>query len=300
LTEDDVISSVKEEMLGVVSRNKKRPSVMARRIFFENLLPGNPLGGPLLGTEESLASIQPDDLRAFHRRYFAPDNLILSMVGNASIEEMKAWTEETWGRRAGREKPAEAAARPAPPRIAREGKRIEEQAGQAQSSILIGSAIRVKDDELPAVYAMNGILSERLAFNLREKQGLAYSIGSRVHLASGGEEPWGWILVSMGTRPENVEKAEKGILEEMRRLRARAPDEGELKKAVSRYAGKGLRRQLPSIGRAYRLGLEAYFGWESGAFLRRVDEMKKLKPEDIQRAARKVLEPDRMLVVIAR
>ncbi|OGL48714.1 MAG: hypothetical protein A2161_05485 [Candidatus Schekmanbacteria bacterium RBG_13_48_7] len=47
---------------------------------------------------------------------------------------------------------------------------------------------------------MNALLSDRLGFNIREKRGLAYAIGSSFHIASGGENPWGSLKIEMGTR----------------------------------------------------------------------------------------------------
>jgi predicted Zn-dependent peptidase len=296
--EESDIAAVAEEMVSVVKRDAGKPSAVAKRLFYENLLPKSPLKNPLLGTETSIASISSADLAAFHKDYFAPDNLILSVVGNAPIEQMEAWVKDAFGKMEKRE--ISPSAERLAPAFSKKGKRAEEKVGKEQSQILIGTLVQMKKLDLPALIVMNEVLSQRLAFNLREKQGLAYSIGSALHIASGGESPWGWIAASMGTRPENIEKAQEGILREMKGMRTGVLSEMELKKAVSRYTGEALRRRLPSMGRAYMLDLDDFFGWPADFSVKILEDMKKLKPEDVKNAARKYLDLDSMTVAVAR
>jgi zinc protease len=300
----DAVDAVREEMLGIIRRDKGKPSAVAGRLFLDKLLPGNPLSRPLLGTEESLQSITIDDLTAFHRIYFAPPNLILSVVGNAPVDDLKKWAETSFGKIPD-ERGTKAGIPPAPmPKSpARKGdkpEKAEEAVGKEQSSIFIGSVLGWKPEDLPALTAMNEILSERLAFDLREKQGLAYSIGAALHIAGGGQTPWGWLAASMGTSPANIDKSAAGILKEMGNLGAAAPDEMELRKAVAEYVGKILRRRLPSVGYAYILGLEEFLGMPPGYQMQLLDAMKRLKPEDVQKAAKKYVHTDAMVEAIAK
>ena len=80
--------------------------------------------------------------------------------------------------------------------------------GKEQGYIYMGFTCNPEETEEPALALMAQILSARMAFEIRERQGLAYSIGARVTLRPEGA----WLVDSMATRPDNIQVAiVKGI-----------------------------------------------------------------------------------------
>jgi zinc protease len=57
----------------------------------------HPYGRPVLGTREELLATGPDELRAFHRRFYRPDNAVLIVVGDLEANALEA-VQETFGR----------------------------------------------------------------------------------------------------------------------------------------------------------------------------------------------------------
>src|SRR3954470_24503905 len=57
----------------------------------------HPYGRPVLGTREELLATGPDELRAFHSRFYRPDNAVLIVVGDLEANALEA-VQDTFGR----------------------------------------------------------------------------------------------------------------------------------------------------------------------------------------------------------
>jgi zinc protease len=164
-----------------------------------------------------------------------------------------------------------------------------------QAYIYLGTALPPPTDPaVPALHVMAEILSDRLGRNLREKQGLAYSVGATV----GFVPETGWCYAAMGTRNENVEKARKGIGDEIEKLRQGLVKSEELSRVVNSYWGHLLRFHQTHIGQAYYLGLHEYLGNGYEYDLRFADELRRVTALDVQQAALKYLDPAQWLTMV--
>ncbi len=85
------------------------PRVPGRRVFDRLVYGYHPYGLPGNGTVESVRAITRDDLAAFHRRYFVPNNCLLAVVGDITVEEAMAAATRAFGDWERREVPADAA-----------------------------------------------------------------------------------------------------------------------------------------------------------------------------------------------
>ncbi|MEW5742305.1 MAG: pitrilysin family protein [Myxococcota bacterium] len=71
----------------------------SEQVLMARLFPGaHPLHQGVLGTPTSLASITPEDVRAFARRYLVPANAILTITGNFEPRVAREWIDKTLGR----------------------------------------------------------------------------------------------------------------------------------------------------------------------------------------------------------
>ena len=66
------------------------PDFIARAVLNRLIYGFHPYGFPDSGMPETIAKITRDDLREFHRRYFAPNNSILAIVGDMTADEAMA------------------------------------------------------------------------------------------------------------------------------------------------------------------------------------------------------------------
>jgi zinc protease len=135
----------------------------------------------------------------------------------------------------------------------------------------------------------------RLGRHLRDEQGLAYSIYSRLE---GGLGPGPWAIVA-GVDPVNVERTIVGARDEIRRMHSALVDVAELSDVQANLTGslplsletnEGVASTILNIER-YQLGLD---------YLSRFpDLVREITPERIQAAACKWLDPDNLCLGIA-
>lgn len=139
------------------------------------------------------------------------------------------------------------------------GKQVfTEKSGKQQSYIYYGYLFELAEEDRIPLKIMNQLLSERLGFNLREKKGLAYSIGSSVSF----QGDYGWLVASMGTRPERLNEAKEGIIEEIDKLKKEKLTEKEVQKNINALVGRILMRRLPRVNQAYFMGYLSLMVWD--------------------------------------
>ena len=95
---DDEVGRVREQTLTVLAHAEDNPGSRAARRFRELLYgPSNPNGWPEDGYAETVREFQPDDLRAFHARAYAPASLVLAVVGAVDPPTVRDLAESTIG-----------------------------------------------------------------------------------------------------------------------------------------------------------------------------------------------------------
>jgi len=108
-----------EVVVEEIKRADDTPSRRASRDLFAQSYARHPYRLPVLGTQESVRSVNRERITAFYRRHYLPESMVLVAVGDVEEAAVLRWTEELlggdWGR--GRPTPRE---RPAePPRTGR-------------------------------------------------------------------------------------------------------------------------------------------------------------------------------------
>jgi zinc protease len=185
----------------------------------------------------------------------------------------------------------------AAPSTTRKPDRAEQALNKRQSYLRLGAVIEVDGEDLPALEAANLVLSDRLQMDLREQQGLAYSIGSGLSPLGHGRQ---LLAVSMGTAPDNLERAEQEIRRIAAELREGPVPPEELERIVAARKGRILMRRLPRQNQAYYDGLRLLFGEPSGGDLEFLDALGRVTPAEVVKAAQRYMTTDAWVVAIAR
>jgi predicted Zn-dependent peptidase len=287
LFEEPAIEEAKAEMLRLIAQEGESAHSRARLAYRRILFPDSARAGgamPVLGTEASIGSITRDDMVAFHRRYFAPQNLVLAVVTGlrddvviseierafdfsawSGVDPVPAWTVET-----------------AQPRVAAapEVARIEK--GGPQAWITMGYAFDFdREDEAPLEIA-GEILADRMSFQLREREGLAYTIGASI--SSWGER--GLLTASMGTQRENVAAAVAGIAAQIDSMAVVDLAPEDVERVVNATVGRIRMRRVTRIGQAYQLCMDVLRGRTEPSFAREVAALRAVTPDDVKRVTR--------------
>jgi zinc protease len=273
----------------------------ANRLFDELLYPGNhPYHYPLRGTLATVATLNADSLREFHRRHYGPRGMNIAIVGavNAAeaVEAVRARFED-W------HNPEQ----PAPPQLppverpagARRG--LRPIPGKTQSDIALGvvGPARAAEDYQAAVLA-NSILGQfgmmgRIGASVREELGLAYYAYSGLE---GGLGPGAWSVMA-GVNPANVDLAIERIQHELRRLISEPVSADDLADNQAYFTGR-LPLQLESNeGVASSILSMELYGLGLDYLLHYRDMILRLTADDLLAAAQHYLDPDRLAIGVA-
>jgi predicted Zn-dependent peptidase len=279
---DAEFAETQKAMLASAERAAAGSSATARGIVRETLYPNLPRARAVFGTPASLQGMTPGVLRDLAGRYFVGQRMLLVVATSLAPEEVASIAARTVGRIPPGEPPAPVPATPdvaaslrtalgtsdalpgdmaglsLPDSSLLRTKRI----GARQASLTwVRPLGRVPADAVPAIEVWNAALSSRIQFQLREREGLAYSIGSSVDRLDDGTLLW---IASAGTAAESVPRVLQGFREELSHALAAAPDTAEIRKQGAQIYGRSLMRRATRMNRAYAAGLAVIDGRDPG------------------------------------
>ena len=287
----------RSQILGGLVAEKDEPGVVAEKAFNEIVFGSHPYHRPAEGTEESLPKISREDLVRFYEQYYRPNNTLMAVVGDIPESEARDLIGRYFGSWASRPIP-EVPIPPAPQLEKRVVKLIEKDLTQA--NIILGHVgIDRKNPDYYAVAVMNYILggggfSSRLLTEIRDNQGLAYSINS--HFAAGAYP--GSFTVSLQTQNPSAQRAIDGAITEIRKIRNQPVSEQELSEATAFLIGSFPLRIDTTAKIANLLTQVEYFGLGLDYFEQYPKLIGAVTRADVQRVAQKYLDPNRIALVV--
>jgi predicted Zn-dependent peptidase len=287
------VESVRKAMITTAKKNQNSIKKKGARLFKSLLYGDSPLAADITGDPEDIASFNERNLDSFSRLYFSPENLILTILTSLNPEDVMNQVKSILGSW-NQPSPLPAVSYPAP---GLEPARKEISGGKKQSYLAMGYSFAVADpaDKAPLAI-LNALLSNRMQFQLREREGLAYTLGSSVRFYG----DWGVWYATMGTSPQNLERAEAGIIEEIERALNGGFDREEVTKARNAYLGRQAMRTLTRANRAYYMGLAELHGKASDQRQKWIGELQKVTVEDLERVAPLYLKSQGLTVAIVR
>lgn len=295
---EDKIELQKVQERSSISRRNDDPTDMAFREF-RKLIYG-PESVYARHTEyATLAAITQDDLIAFHKAYFHPNNVMIGIWGDFDAGEMRKKIEtafQDWKKTDFK--------RPKTPDVDYafdKSVHFIPKDDINQSTVVLGHIGGLRDNpDYFALQVMNDILSGgftgRLMRNVRSDQGLAYSVFGQY---SANYDYPGIFYVGCMTKSETTVQAIRSMLHEVERMKAETVTDEELALAKESFLnsfvfnfdtkGEVINRQM-----TYE-----YYDYPQDFLEKTKSGVEKVTKADVQRVARKYLQPDkvRMLVV---
>lgn len=217
--------------------------------LFEALFPEHPLGREVLGTEDSIASLERDHLADFFEHWYAGANLVVTGSGAIDHDRLVA------------DVAAAVADRPAPsPMRQVPGAQLGDSVATPRPVDLVQVALGWRapslcDDDRFALSLLNHVLgsgpSSRLFQQVREQRGLTYSIASSVSQYVDA----GALTIGAGCSQPNAAELLRVVLDEVAAMAADGVSEAELARAKRSLRGSILLGLEDSSSRAARLGI---------------------------------------------
>lgn len=292
---EDALAEAQKEAIPLAERRARSARDQAQMLLRRSFYPGSRGSSPPLGTAADLAQVTREDVRAFHTRYFAPGNLVVAIVTGREPRAVLAAAREALGRAAGERGGPCAVSTDMLPTPTTAPAREELEIGREQSWIRVGSVFPVVPADGPPLEVASLVLSDRLAFELRERQGLAYSIGASYGQLGGR----GWIAAGMGTRPENLQEAEAGLVAGIHELALSDISADEVTKVVKSHRGRARMRRVTRINQAMNLCLDRLWT-ENPAAPGDTSSLLAVTAADVRRVAAAYLAAARLVTAVAR
>jgi len=243
-------------ILEEIKMDEDNPDYLVHEIFTQNFWKDHPLGKPILGTKETVKRFERDPVLDAYAHRFAPGNIIVSAAGNLDHDKFV----ELVTRHFEHMKPMSNGFHSSQPKIVsriilRNKKALE------QVQLCLGvPAYPIAHEKRHAGYILNTVLgggmSSRLFQNIRERQGLAYSIYSDLN----PYRDTGCLAVYAGTSLASAAKVVQSVVSEFRKLKTEPVPEEELRRAKAQLKGSLMLSLESSTSRMSNLARqEMYF-----------------------------------------
>ncbi len=229
----------REVILQEIAATQDSPDEVAYDLANEAAFPRQALGRPILGSNETIAALTSDDLRAYlGARYQAP-RMVLSAAGAVDHDAIVRHAEALFGGLSGGKSES-----PAPASYTGGGRWSDKPFEQSH----VMFAFEGPSYNAPSAYTaqvlagvLGGGMSSRLFQRVREKHGLCYAI----YAFSWGLSDAGVFGVHAATSPELMERLLNMLVDELRQAAAEAPTAREVDRSKSQLKA-GLLMSLES------------------------------------------------------
>ncbi len=250
------------------------------------------------GLPAAIEALTVDDLQAFYRSHFRPDNATLLVVGDLTAASALPMLEKAFGEWKPGGMQALVAEVPNAPQLGKRQIYLVDKPEAAQSQIRIGwVGVARSTPDYAVLEVLNTVLggsfTSRLNQNLREKNGYAYgaSSGFDMRLSAGP------FLAAAGVQTDKTADALREFFNELNGILTPVPAD-ELAKAKN-YVALGFPGEFETTGdMARKLEELVVYNLPETTFSNFVPGVTAVTAADLQRAAARFVQPEKMAVVI--
>ncbi len=284
------VEQVRGEVMGVLGMQSGSTSDVAKNLYYDMLFKNTRFTSPETGDMRSVGGFTAEDLRAHYAKFYAPNNIILSICTDLEPEQMLAKIKAAFG-----DMPkVDLGIVPtvAPVTVSGEMKQNKPME-KKQAYMYIGNAVcGASSPDAVVLRVATDILSTRLGKVLREQQGLAYRVGAGV----GFDRDFGWFSAAMGTGVENYAVAKAGILQVIDSMRTFDVSAEELERSVNSLWGAQLTARLSRINQAFYMAVNQFLVGKYDVEDDLIVAMKAVTPADVKRVAEKYFDTKNYVV----
>ncbi len=285
----DELEREKSVVLQEIKMVEDTPDDVIHDIFSAQIWPGHPLGRPILGTRDSVNGFSRDVVLGHFGDEYVPPRIVISVAGNATHGQVV----DLFGARMNGFRHEANDRVDEPPTLTPSVNIVHKSLEQVH--VVMG--FPGLSQSAPARYALfvlndviGGSMSSRLFQEVRERQGLVYSIHSGVQAFV----DTGMLYLYAATDPGNFSKVLKSILKEIRELKKNGVTAEELARSKDHLKGSLMLSLESTSSRMNRL---AKHEMHLGSFLT-LDQMlasiDAVRHEEVQALVSELLDEERL------
>lgn len=283
----------KRVVLEEIRQLEDEPEDLVHDLLLERMWRDHPLGRPVIGTRKSVRSLSRETLLDFLPRHYAANRLLVAAAGNLKHEQVLAQVHDLLG---------ELVAAPLPPTLPAPvanpfERRVTRETEQAHLCLGAPGCSQIQSERYPLAVLdaiLGGSTSSRLFQEVREKRGLAYTIGSATLSYRDG----GALAVYAGTSPERADQVLRLIRQEFDRILDKGVLEREVEQARNQLKGAMLLALEGTGTRMSRLAKSQLYFDRVISIEEVVREVDQVTVATVNRVARDVLPAARGAVVV--
>ena len=259
----------------------------------------HPYHHPTIGSMEDLDAASLEDVKAFFRTWYAPNNAVLSVVGDADRTQVREWVDRYFGRIPANPAIPELGDLSLPPTLGGERREVVHDQVPLPRVYFGFRAPVFGDERLDALDLAGQILAggkgSRLHRRLVREERLAQDVAFfTLGFVGGASISAGWATVRPGV---DVERVERAYGEELARLGMQPPTDDELSRAKALIEADELGALSRVEERADRLSMYATLFDDPGLINRMLPRYLAVTGEQIRAVAAEVLVPDNRVVL---
>jgi zinc protease len=291
----DEVAKEKEVILREIDMCLDDPDQRLAQALFETGFRTHPYRQPIIGHRDVFAACTRDDLLAYYRARYVPNNLVLVIAGDFDPAATRAAIAEHFGP-APRVRLAPVLVPDEPAQLSRRDVHLHEDV-QVSRAGLGWQIPGLTHPDAPALDLLAMVLghgdSSILWQSIREKARLVHTIDAM----SWSPGTSGLFYVSYLADPDKRVAAEQAVLRELDRIAAKGISASALAKAVRQAVTSEVNMRKTMSGQASRLGSGEVVVGDINYTRTYFERLFKLTPAELQRVMRTYLVPERLTVV---
>lgn len=261
-----------------------------------HLFHGSPLGRNIAGTRQSVADVSRHELIGYRGAYYIPSRITVAIAGKimpGAISQIKRTFGKIGQPKKTRDLPFTCFKAPSQAKnpLALQNEETEQtQLALSFYGLPFGHPDRSAALLLASI--LGGSMSSRLFIEIRERRGLCYAIGANHESL----EDTGVFSISAGLDHGRVKEALQAIYAELNKITREPVSQEELSRAKEHTRGRLALAFEDSAVRADWYGRQWLYERKLESPEDKVRQIQKVKVKDIQKVARNVLSPRRMVL----
>jgi len=281
------LDKIKQQLLQSSASRERHPALRARSEAFRHLFSGHPYGCPLGNTEQGVTAVTTDDLRTFHQRAYSASNLEMVVVGDLSLAEAQALSQQIsqalpqgWS----------ATELPTVPAATRATLHVEQPGASSAVLLALPMDVPANDPQFPALVLASDVLGggfeSRLMTQLRQRRGLTYGVHTRVSPLQAGA----LFTAEWEVAPAHVQGSQALVVTLLRDFIEQGPTQAELHVTRKQLEGQLLRGVAQNKRLAALLTELTHQRQPEGHLNTYIERINRLTPADVRTVMRRHLD----------
>lgn len=284
------IDNEREVVIEEIKRGQDSPGRRASQLLFTNVFKKHPYGRPVIGYDKVVKSVSTKKIKDYYQSRYVPSNMFLVVAGDFESKEMKKKVEQMFGGFVPHK--LKKVARGKEPVQKNIRIKIEQTKFEQTTGYLTWRIPGVKHQDIAALEVLAAILgqgdSSRLMQSLRIKEPLTNSVGAFSYSMPDD----GLFAVSFNLEKENLGQALSKITPEIVKLIEQPPTSAEMQKAITNFASHEVYSLETVDNIARKAGNNEFYYGDHNYYAKYMKQVYSLKPQDIQRVAKKYFRPN--------